>query len=164
MSEKVQPGVRGSALWALNRYRRDALTSLLDDLVSAEEDGFQPEECRLVRQALERGANMAAQIPDGGFMTILGAFENLVKHYEKWNDPTGTDPATVKERRARMRRLRKTRKKLAERIRRNTHALDKNLDLRIVEAQYTALEELTRALPKLLPKLTKAVVRFTTSA
>jgi len=145
MSGEIQAGVRGSALWAFNSYRRDALTSLLDDLVLAEETGLKPEECRLVRQALERGANKASEIPDGWFKNILGAFEELVADYEKWNDPTGTDPATMLERRNRLKRLRKTRKKLSDRIRKKTHVLN-NLDLQIVEAQYAALNELIRAL------------------
>jgi hypothetical protein len=155
-----QPGQKGTALWALNRYREDALTALLDDLVDLENEGLPPDECVGVRRALEKGANRASEIEDGWFRNVLHAFERLVKDYEKWNDPTGTEPATVAERRGHLKTLRRTRQRLATRIRKRTHVLAKSLDLRIVDAQYEALEELIRAIPTKLPKLAKAVARF----
>ena len=153
---KRQPGQRGTAIWALNRYREDALTSLMDDLIELEADGLPDGECQLVRRALERGANEAAGIPDGRFKTILAAFERLVSDYDEWN----RNPATADDRRRRLRRLRKTRHLLANRIRKNAHVLEGKLDLEIVDAQYAALDRLIRALPEKLPRLAKAVGRF----
>jgi hypothetical protein len=153
----LEVGKKGTPLWAFNRYRTDALTSLLDDLVVIEDRGLSFQECAHVRQALEKSANCAAQIPDGWFRNVLSSFERLVTDYDAWNNTQGTDQGTIEQRRNRIKRLRRTRQKLATRVRKQTYKLANNLDLEIVKAQYKALEDLTKALPATFRELSKTI-------
>lgn len=158
----LQPGQKGTVTYDLNIWRKNALTAFLDDLVSVEENGLEPEECRKVKSALECGANKASELPDGSFFrrAIYQDFERFIDSYEKWNDPTGNDDATVTERRSLLRKLRKRRNKLARRIRKNMQILEEELDKEFVRAQYEALNDLVRTLPKQFKSLSKLLEKI----
>jgi hypothetical protein len=152
-------GQRGTRLYQLNRWREDALTAFLDDLVRAEENGFTHDQCAQVRRHLELMANGFSRFPDHSILrgSMLSSMERLVQAYVQWNHPEGTDDATVTKRRARLQVLRRRRQKLARVIRANVHVLEAELDLKFLEDQYAAMGSLVKALPDLFKSLAKAL-------
>ena len=161
--EEAQIELRhGGAIWALNRYREDALSAFLDDLVMRRDLGFTKKECDQVKTALDFGANRMAAIPDGSFWggSLLRAFETFQKEYANWNSHEGGDEKHALNRTAALRRLRRARQKLARRVRKSQHVLANDLDLRLIDAQYTALGKLVDSLPSVFGNLAKAVARF----
>lgn len=155
----VQPGQKGTVTYDLNRWRKDALTALLDDLVNAEVEGFDSAACGKVRNALERGANRASGLPDGTVFrtSIYKDMERLIEAYEAWNEPDGNDRTMILKRRKLLRKLRERRHKLARRIRRNMQILEEELDKEFVRAQYEALSDLVRSLPHHFGELAKVL-------
>ena len=157
-----QPGQKGTVTYDLNIWRSCALTALLEDLVTAEEDGLQQAECKVVDKAIERGVTRASGLDDGSIFrrAIFQDYQRLLDTYRDWNYPQGREPSSITERRRQMKRLRTRRNKLARRIRKNGHILEKELDKAFIDAQYEALNDLVSTLPNLFGKLAKVLVRY----
>lgn len=153
---------RGSALWAFNQFRTDALTQLLNDLTALEQVGLKIDQCDRVKRTLAELTNIATAIPDGSYFrsAIWKEFEHFSDIYAQWNSHEGGDPAFIKRRQTELRRLRARRHKIANRIRRNQHILQNDLDLKMVSDMYRALGSLTKALPEIFLSLAKSVERF----
>lgn len=49
MSTEVLDASRGTAIWAFNLFRQDALTQLLNDLLAVEKTGIDEEVCQHVQ-------------------------------------------------------------------------------------------------------------------
>ena len=155
---------RGTALWGINSLRTDGLGHLLDDLVDLEVCGPSPADCSNVKRALSKIANRAASIPDGSFWrrTITDEFETFLSIYERWNSHDGDGRAAAHMRRDTLKELRLVRNRIATRVRNNQFVLQNELDLALIEGAYTALRELTVALPQAFSSLASAVRRYDT--
>lgn len=154
-------GRRGTSLWAINSFRGDALTQFLDDLVELEQDGLQPHQCNEVKKALSKMSNRAASVPKGGFFqsSILKEFEDFETIYSEWNNHDGMDDGKM-HRRVALKRLRKKRARIAEKIRKNQFVIQNELDLELVRELYSAAGSLASTFPELFKNLGGAVTRF----
>jgi hypothetical protein len=141
---------RGTALWAFNRLRSDALVMLMNDLVRAQSDGLNEEQCDHVKIVLAQVSNCATALPDGSAIrkAIWREFQRFEDIYASWNDPKGNYASAQDHRKKELRNLRKCRHKLSRRTRKNLHILEDNLDLAIVDAAYGSLEDLIKLAPK----------------
>jgi len=150
---------RGSALWALNQLRADALPRLMEDLLLIEPVGLQPDHCQKVQTALRVMWIQAADIPDKSLLpvSIQHDMERFLKTYQQWNDPQGTHPHSIQERQKALKAMIKRRHAMATRIRKRQHILSENLDLKVVDGMYEALAELPKALPEIFKNLAKAI-------
>lgn len=165
MNQQVQLDARrGSVVWGVNRFRSDALSSLLDDLLVQEHSGILEQQCNQVKIALGFLVNKATSIPDSrGFWwrtTIWEELQDFLDIYEKWNSHYGDDLDSVKKRKVALRKLRAKRNRIATKIRKHQHVIQSELDLKLVEDMYEALGKLTKAFPDLFVELGAAVARF----
>ncbi|MFL6263238.1 MAG: hypothetical protein ACJ76Y_26375 [Thermoanaerobaculia bacterium] len=156
---------KGSVLWSVNRFRSDALGSLLDDLVVLEDYGLDEELCKKVRRALARITNAATELPDDAWWKRqiwkeLQSFETI---YEQWNNIDGGEEKR-EARKDKLRQLRKRRNKIATKIRKNQYIIQNELDLKLVRDGYEALGDLSKALPDLFKNLAAAIGRFAKEA
>lgn len=158
---KLQLGERGTASWAFDRLREDALVQLLNDLVAAQRRGLE-KECDLVKAALAEIVNAATAIPDGSFLTrpIWKDVKNFERSYWSWNDPKGRSIEAVEHRQKELERLRKLRHKIAKRARKNKAVLDHDLDIQLVRNVYEGLGKLVTAAPDLFKNVARAIERF----
>lgn len=156
---------RGTALWAFNRLRSDALVMLMNDLVRAQSDGLNEEQCDHVKIVLAQVSNCATALPDGSAIrkAIWQEFQRFEDIYASWNDPKGNYASAQDHRKKELRKLRRCRHKLARRTRKNLHILEDNLDLAIVDAAYGSLEDLIKLAPEVFRDLSKAIKRFAKS-
>jgi hypothetical protein len=136
-------------LWAANRFRSDTFPHLLDDLLVAEQNGLPPGVCPELQIALGKIVNAATEFPDGSFWrsSVLGHVQKLEDLYREWND--------VRGRRRKLNQMRKRRLKLSTAMRQNQEALAKQLDLKLMEAMFEALGDLTKALPSIFMKFSQ---------
>ena len=153
-------GKKGSPVWGVNYFRRDALVSLMDDLVEREKEGLADEECQHVQRCLSRLANAAAAIPDHSFWrtTILKEMQGFADIYLKWNSHTGEE--APRKRRLELSNLRKKRNRLASAVRTNQYILENELDLALVESMYQAMGSLAEVLPEIFKNLGGSVSYF----
>ena len=153
--------VRGTNIWAINRFREDALVQLLNDLVDNERKGL-GENCLHVQEALAKVVNAATKIPDGAWWqgTIWGELQEFEKLYIKWNGHEGESADAAAHRRAALRKLRSRRNKIARKVRRNQFVLQNKLDLALVKDMYDAMGSLVTSLPEMFKNLATAVARF----
>ena len=152
----------GTPLWAANRFRSDVFPHLLDDLLVAEQNGLPLGVCPKLQIALGEIVNAATEFPDGSFWrsSVLGHVQKLENLYREWNDVLGEDETAIYTRRRKLNQMRNRRHKLSTAMRQNQAALAKQLDLKLMEAMFEALGDLTKALPSIFMNLAKAIGRF----
>lgn len=150
-------GQKGSPEWAINRFRSDALVSLMNDLVEREKDGLEDSQCQHVQQCLGKLANATSIIPDNSFWrsTILKEMQQFADIYEKWNSHSG--PEAPRKRRVELKKLQTQRNKLATVIRKNQHILHNELDLALIDSTYKAMMGLVAALPEIFKDLSSSI-------
>jgi hypothetical protein len=155
-------GARGTAIWAFNQFRQDALVSLMNDLVAIEDTGLTANQCKEVQNALEFIVNASTQIPDGSFFrkSVYQHLEKFLELYVKWNEPKGDTKDIADHRRALLKKLRKRRQKIARMTRKHQYILNNELDLKLLENGYMALGGLVKSFPEIFKDLAKAVRRF----
>ena len=153
---------RGSKLWSFNYFRKNILTNLLNDLYNLEATGLDDEICRKIQASLEYFGNAATEIPKGGFMTgpIYKDIEIFAKYYQEWNDIKGVDEDDRRNRRDARLKLKKQRQIITNKARKLQYELDNNLDQRLLEAGYHAIEGLVTLVPDLLNNLTQSFNEF----
>lgn len=157
---------RGSVLWGVNRFRSDALVSLLDDLVALEDVGLEEPLCKKVKNALARVTNAATALPDNAWWKrqVWKELQDFGIIYEEWNGIDGLGKEKQEAREKKLRKLREKRNKIATKIRKNQFILQNELDLKLVRDGYEALGDLAKALPDLFKNLAAAVGRFAKEA
>ncbi|WP_439372677.1 hypothetical protein [Bradyrhizobium sp. DASA03120] len=157
-----EPLRRNTPAWAMDRFRSDALPRFLDDLAPVSETGISEAECQRVRATLNQFTDHASWLPDGGVFrrAIWQHLQDFHDLYSKWNDVQGTDDASRALRFEIIREIRGCRNRLAKAVRVNSHLLNKELDLKLVDAYYKSLGDLVRAAPRLFLKLSEAVARY----
>ncbi|WP_417386478.1 hypothetical protein [Gimesia sp.] len=162
MSNESFDASRGTALWAFNQFKQDALTQLLQDLVEVEETGISEEVCLKVQNSLKQIANAASAIPDGSFFSraIWVDIDAFRDSYRKWNDVKGESTESIQERDKMLRQLRNKRHRIACKTRKHQHVLSTELDLEVVTSMYGAFSQLVTAVPELFANLAKAINRF----
>ena len=156
----------GTELHALNSFRTDALSNLLNDLVLNEEYGFDDNDgkdvCKQVRVALGKIVNEFSSLPDGGFLrkVIWKDIQRFEDKYIAWNSIYGNDTHAITSRQKALKALRDRRNKIATRIRKNMHRLQSELDFALIDAFYKALQDLVKSLPDVFVNLNKAVSHY----
>jgi len=153
---------RGTVVWGVNWFRKDALSRLLDDLLMKEKTGYSQETCNKVSETIGKIVNTAAGLPDHSWWrkSILSEIEGFLKIYENWNNHEGEEQKKVEGRKKELKKLRVKRNKLATRIRKNMHIIQNDLDLSIVDSMYEALSDLVKAFPEVFTSLAKALNRY----
>jgi hypothetical protein len=153
---------RGTALWGLNWFRRDALTALLDDLLDMQRTGVDDAICGHVKESLGKVVNIYTSVPDGGFLrsVIWKELQRFSDKYADWNDVYGDDLVAINNRQKSLRELRNRRHKIAKKIRYNQHILANELDLQLIDATYDALSGLIKSVPGIFSNLAKAINRY----
>lgn len=153
---------RGTALWAMNYFRSDGLSNLLDDLVDVQSTGLEKVQCEAVVGAISKMANRAAAVPDQFFIrrSILPEIEAFLELYREWNSLEGPSPEAVEHRRRVLKALRGARHAIATRIRINRYILQQELDLALVDDFYEALGGLARSFPDLFQNVGRGIAKY----
>jgi len=141
--------------WKFQIFRRNILTGFLNDLSEQESSGFLKNECDEVKKVLEKLTNYYTAVP----------LKNIWKHYNKfseiyseWNKYTGIYDTAIKKRHSNLLKLRKIRYKIAKKSRVIGHLVDTEADLKFIDAQYEAMNNLVKAFPEIFKNLSKALV------
>jgi hypothetical protein len=153
---------RGTAMWAFNLFRQDALSQLLKDLLAIEKLGIDDEKCEKVQTSLREISIAASAIPDGTFFSkaIWKEVDDFKDVYIKWNNVKGVNPDAIESRKQALKELKAKRHKIARKTRKHQHVLAFELDLAVVDSMYTALNNLVLSVPGLFNNLAGAVGRF----
>jgi hypothetical protein len=162
MPRKQEINQSGSAVHLFNCFRSDALSQILNDLLSLERHGLKDEVCNKIQGALGVVINEATSIPDGSFISkpLWRDIQNFNDVYVKWNGIRGDDSEAIERRRDLLRALREKRHKIAKRARVNQYILSNELDLQVVHSMYGALTQVFSAFPDLFKNLGKAISRY----
>jgi hypothetical protein len=159
---------RGSAVWAFDQFRSDALSSFLNDLLRAEKSGFTAVQCERTQTALREIRIEAANIPDktGWFgkwfaKSIAEEVHRFEKLYVQWNHSEHTTRAAAIQHRKKMwDRLVDSRHRISTRFRKNREKIAQGLDLAPMKAFYGSLDALAQAVPEIFVNLSQATARF----
>lgn len=156
MSRNVD-NTRGSHLWSYNHFRTSILTSLLNDLIDLENNGFENENiCKQVQRSLEYFINASTHVPQGGFLSggpLYKEIENFKEAYVAWNNVHGGDDVHKSQRRKYMRKLRDRRQSISNKVRRLQYELENNLDQKILHDSYRAIGEMITMVPNVFINL-----------
>jgi hypothetical protein len=153
----------GTPAWAIKRLTEDGLVSLMNDLVDKEKDGLKEEQCEVVKGALQKLANQATEIPDGGILRppLFKALEGFLDRYTDWNyHPEDPEVDPIQYRREALRVLRRQRHKIAKLKRKNYRIMNDELDLLFVVNMYKTLGEIPQALPGMFKGVGRALEDF----
>lgn len=162
MKDTEEINQRGTNIWALNRFRSDALTHFIQDLRRKNETGLDEEECKHVADTLEDLVIKFSEIPDGTFFR-KSIYSRMIKFrdiYLEWNEVDNNDIESQLKRDKLRRKLTNTRKKFAVTMRKSHYQLKNEYDLRLVSDTYEALGKMAKALPDIFTELSKAVNRY----
>jgi hypothetical protein len=151
---------RGSIVWSLTFLRSNTLGALLNDLLELERHGLAEEECQRVKIVLGRLANSASDIGETAFWggmihEDLEEFEDL---YATWNSHAG--PEAPKHRRDTLRELRKARRRFADKAGQVRAVLSNELDEKLFDEVYSAIEEMCKKYPEKFLSLQKSARTF----
>lgn len=153
---------RGTAVWGANRFRSDALASLLDDLTVRESKGLNEKECGAVKIALGFLVNSATTIPDKAWWrtTIWEELQDFLDIYETWNNEHGDSKDSITRRQCALKKLRAKRNRIATKVRHHQLIIQSELDLKLIKDMYGALGKLANTFPDIFIQLGEAVSRF----
>lgn len=154
---------RGSQLYAYNYFKANVLTALLNDLIVLENHGLDENYCKLVRQSLGNFVNATTEVPRGGFLTgaLSKEVEKFEELYKKWNDIKGRDESAVEERRNHLKKLRRSRQAITDKVRNLQVEMFLGLDRAILISTYKALADLIQAAPAIFNNLATALAVYT---
>lgn len=156
-------GSLGSNLWKANYFRKDILTSLLQDVYDLTESGLEEQYCKEIRRALEYYYNLTLSVSRTGFFNNNSLGEpvgKFAKCYEEWNKVEGTSSTEIGERRKYYRKLQKYRQEIADSERKMQFELEKNLDLKTLESAYKAFQGVINLVPDTFKNISKALVVY----
>lgn len=153
---------RGTHMYAYNFYKANVLTALLNDLIVLENLGLNEDNCRLVCQSLGNFVNATTEIPKGRFMTgtLSKEVEEFEELYRKWNDIHGRNEEAIEQRRKILKKLRRSRQAITDKVR-NLHVeMFLGLDRTILISTYKALADLIQSAPNIFKNLATAVADY----
>lgn len=153
---------RGTPLFAYNFYKSNVMTALLNDLIILENEGLDDAYCRIVQQTLGQFVNATTEVPKGGFLTgaLSRDVEEFEELYKKWNDVLGLDEEAIKERRNILKKLRKARQDITDKVRTLQVEMFLGLDRSILIATYEALGDLIRTAPTIFKSLAATLAEY----
>jgi len=159
---KELTAIRGTAIWAFNQFREDALVQLMIDLMEKETSGLEDGQAEIVTQSLEKVALHLSAMPDKFWIrtSVMEAFDKFKEAFLKWKNINGSDQKSIESRRKVLKKMRDERHKLATVTRKNMFILSQALDLKLIENIYEALSLIPRALPEIFANLGKALLRI----
>ena len=150
---------QGSIGWKFQTFRRDILTGFLDDLVEHKGTGFSNNECDEVKKVLEKLTNYYTAVP---LKNIWKHYNKFSKIYSEWNKHIGNHDTAKKNRDSNLLKLRKIRYKIGKKSRKIGRIVDTEADLKFIDAQYEAMNNLVKAFPEIFKNLSKALVKILT--
>lgn len=163
VTDKPVDATRGTAIWAINRLRSDLLPALLGDLAKRESEGLERGQCMRVAKTLaqlaEAATTLSARESDWtrALRGDLAAFHEIfVAH----NMDLADQEEAIKNRIVTLAQLRAIRQKLSDRIRRHLSAIERDIDIRALDAMVAPFRDLAAEFPDTLPQTASAVTRF----
>ena len=152
----------GTEIWAFNRFRQDALSQFLKDILALEKTGIEEEDCEKIRDSLQQISVDASSIPDGTYFSkaIYCEIDDFRKAYTKWNNVNGSNEIAIKDRNIAFEALKKKRHKISKKTRKHQHVLANDLDLKVVDNMYDSFNGLVSLLPNVFNNLGNAVARY----
>lgn len=159
---RVHDASKGTPTYAYNQFRSNMLTSLLNDLITLENDGLAEDTCMIVQRSLGYFVNATTDVPAGGMFTgaLSPVAQEFEETYKSWNGINGTDDEAIKERRKHLVKLRGIRQKLTNRTRKLQFELSNDLDVAILKSGYEAIGELVTTAPNVFGNLVKQYGNF----
>ena len=162
VSSRELDASRGSPTYAFNQFKGNMLSSLLDDLITLENEGIDEEICSRVKKSLGFFVNSTTNVPSGGMFT--GALSPRVQKFEeayiKWNGINGNDEGAIKKRRDVLVKMRKLQQKITDKTRALQFELSNDLDVLVLKSGYEAISELITVSPKLFQNLASSYAKF----
>ena len=162
MSNETKNGLeRGTPGYAIKFFNRDILVNLQLDLKRLERKGIDESICDKVQLLLSALVSAASAEAKGTFWghPIHSVLRTYEKTYIEWNDVKGEDQEAIQNRAKLLEELQDIRHKIANRIRKNSHALAEEQDLQIVTAINDALIETINIVPGTFSALAKSASR-----
>ena len=155
-------GSRGTPLWKVNYYRTKMLTTLLDDLVQLESVGADAECFGEIRLSLEYFINALTEVPNGVLSgkPLYKMVEDFLESCREWDEIKGTSRDSVLKRRAVIRKLRKARQCVSDKMRKLQYQLENNTDMQLLSDAYRAMGGIMNLLPDTFRHVGKAVKRY----
>ena len=153
---------RGTPLWKINYYRSKILTALLDDFVEMESVGIDAGSFAEIRRSLEYYINAITEVPN----TLLSGkplyemVEDFLDLCQEWSEVKGTGRDSVMQRRAVIRKLRKVRQRISDKMRKLQYQLENNTDMQLLSDAYRAMGGIMNLLPDTFRHVGKAVKRY----
>jgi hypothetical protein len=128
------------------------------DLVAHLDKGLTDAQCNANQLWLQQIATAASTLPDSGLFgkKIYQRCDAVASEYDNWNSPAGT----AENRRKYHQRIKKKINKLSGAYRRRTALLEREADIAVYLAFYSATEQLVRALPDLVTTVAKTLSKF----
>lgn len=166
----MQQGQRGSFVWACERFNRDGLTQLLNDLSNRETQGVSQAVCLEIQASLACVVNEATEFVESGIFArpLYIELQKFEEEYKKWNGPD--EDRSVEACAHRMeciKRMRKYRQKSNKRMksylkkmRRDQHILSQEYDLKAIDNIYDAFARICEKAPEIFSHLAKAVKKY----
>lgn len=155
-------GSHGTPLWKVNYYRTKMLTALLDDLVELESVGADAECFGEIRLSLEYFINALTEVPNGVLSgkPLYKMVEDFLESCREWDEIKGTSRDSVLQRRAVIRKLRKARQRVSDKMRKLQYQLENNTDMQLLSDAYRAMGGIMNLLPDTFRHVGKAVKRY----
>lgn len=163
VTDKPIDATRGTAVWGVNRLRSDLLPALLADLAKRESDGIERAQCMRMAKTLAQLADSATTLSPGeaawksALHADLTAFQEVFVAHNM--DLQNKDEA-IRNRTVTLGQLRAIRQKLSDRVRRNLSAIEREVDVRVVETMFAPFRDLATEFRDTLPQVGSAVARF----
>ncbi|MCR9010693.1 hypothetical protein [Gabonibacter chumensis] len=153
---------RGTSLWKINYYRSKILTALLDDFVEMESVGIDDVSFVEIRHSLECFINAMTEVPN----TLLSGkplyemIEEFLDECQKWSEIKGKDQNDILRRRIVLRKLRKVRQRISNKMRKVQYQLETNTDMQLLSDAYRAMGGIMNLLPDTFRHVGKAVKKY----
>lgn len=162
VSLRIHDASRGTLTYAFNQFRGNMITSLLNDLITLENEGLDEDTCIIVQKSLGYFVNATTNVPSGGIFTgaISSVAQKFEETYEEWNGINGVGDEKVKERRRLLVKLRRISQKITDRARKLQYELSNDLDVLVLKSGYEAIAELIKMAPSLFQNLAKQYDSF----
>ncbi len=151
---------RGSTLWSFNFIRTRILTDLLNDLMELEKSGVNDSTCDEIQKMLGRIHNLSTEVPKGGLLSGSPLSKNIdrfIRTYVEWNKINGDNNESINERKKLLKKLRKRRQSISNKIRRLQYELNNNLDQKLIDETYNAMSKFINVLPDIFKNLSKSL-------
>jgi hypothetical protein len=152
---------RGSVIWGLNIFRSFLLTQFLEDLQRLEMHGLSTDQCTLVQESLQEIIAEFDKVPDLGFekTIVREKLAGFLAVYKDWNEHHGNNELARMNRKAELKKLRHTKKKLSKSFARRQVMLSTDVDKQFFLELWKSLERIPSRYPSEFKRLSVAINR-----